>query len=517
MTSPSLDASLDLLPAWRAYLDKPLSGLSCLIGWITATSVYVALTVILGGPIEGDAAESVYSTWAVAHGKLSCAYPPFSSLSFPHIARPSTLVAPLYPLVSGLLAAVLRIGQALPFPSADQLGPNCSSAFIAMYQWSARSSAILPTIRLSYLTWPVLMIGAIAVLRTSGRGRCRWEPVALILLAAAPPVFMPILDSFHPQDLLAMGLILGGLAGAFSERWLLAGVLMGLAFTSQQFAILAFVPVFVAMPARHRNRFASSALVAVAIVDVPMILFTSGRALTATLLGSSRLKLFGSEHLVSSGGTLLFSLDLHGWSLFIVARVIPVIVTMALAWWVTRKLGPAALEPVVLLSLVGLSFCMRLVFEENLFGYYFMALAVALIVLDVLRGHLRGSVIAWVALVTLAFNPIPWGFYSNWTPWGKDLHRALPFVFVGLVLAVVVLSALRGRIRWYLVGWLVLVTLTCFPELWGKPLGSHFVPTWFWQMMLVPTAFALLLGPVKAAMRQGRDLRSTATELHVDH
>ena len=52
--------------------------------------------------------------------------------------------------------------------------------------------------------------GAIAMLRTSGRGRCRWEPAALIVLAGISPVWTPLLDEYHPQDLVAVGLVLAG-------------------------------------------------------------------------------------------------------------------------------------------------------------------------------------------------------------------------------------------------------------------------------------------------------------------
>jgi hypothetical protein len=74
-----------------------------------------------------------------------------------------------------------------------------------------------------------------------------------------------------------------------------------------------------------------------------------------------------------------------------------------------RRLGLAVLEPVPLLSLVATSPSFRLVFEQNLFGYYFMALAVSLVLLEAVRGHVRGQMVAWIALLILAFDPVPWG------------------------------------------------------------------------------------------------------------
>jgi hypothetical protein len=55
-----------------------------------------------------------------------------------------------------------------------------------------------------------------------------------------------------------------------------------------------------------------------------------------------------------------------------------------------------------------MSFILRLLFEVNIYGYYFMAATVALILLDVIGGRIRLSLIAWLVLVTLAFPPLPW-------------------------------------------------------------------------------------------------------------
>ena len=54
-----------------------------------------------------------------------------------------------------------------------------------------------------------------------------------------------------------------------------------------------------------------------------------------------------------------------------------------------------------LISLVATSLALRLVFEQNIFGYYFMALCVTLVLLDVISGRIRGELVAWLALITL--------------------------------------------------------------------------------------------------------------------
>lgn len=480
----------------------PLSSLHCLIGWIVSTALFFIVNIVLGGPTEGDAAESVYSTWAIAHANFACAYPPAAKLSlFPNVARPFAFTAPLYPLITGLFAAVLRIGHSVAFPSRN-LGSNCSHAFLTIFHWSASASAIGPTINLSYLVWPVLMVGAITMLRSSGRGRRGWEPVTLIILALTPPVVMCLVDFFHPQDVFAMGLALIGLALFLRQRWIWAGVLLGLAFTAQPFAVLVFAPLLVVAPRRVRANFAASALAAVAVVSVPVIIATSGRAFRATLFGSSRIGLVTRPGFRSFGGTLLWETDLRGLPLLFLSRVLPILLAMALAWWASRRIGPAILTPLPLISLIATALTLRLVFEENLFGYYFMAVAVILVILDCVQGHFRGYVICWIGLVTLAFNPVHWGLYSNWTPWGRQLFEWLPVIFMAIAALSIFVDIRQRHVRFYKMAWVILVALTCNPQWWGPSVGQQVLPSWMWQVILVPIALALGVGPLRVIIKE---------------
>ncbi|MGH7175006.1 MAG: hypothetical protein ACREGR_01435, partial [Minisyncoccia bacterium] len=162
--------------------------------WLLACIVFFFLSGLLGGPTEGDAALSVYSTWAIAHAHFACAYPPIGKVHINVIANPFALVAPLYPVITGALAALLRIGHKVPYPSTAQLGHNCGNAFWSMYHWSAKSSSILPTIRLSYVVWIVLLAGAVLLVRAAGRGNTMAEPAAVVLLAVTTPVLACIVD-----------------------------------------------------------------------------------------------------------------------------------------------------------------------------------------------------------------------------------------------------------------------------------------------------------------------------------
>ena len=315
--------------------------------------------------------ESVYGTWAVAHGQLACMYPPVSLRGFPP-------VAPLYLLLSGGIAALTRIGYPVAFPSAATLGPHCDKAFPAMNLWSVQSGASRPTEWIGCLGWLALMGGVVAWLRASGRGRRGWEPATLVVVACLPPVWMCVQSYFHPQDLLAMGLCLGAMACARRDHWISAGILVALGILSQQFALLVAAPLLVLAPRNRKAPCAAAALVTGALVDLPFLVLSGSHALRAVTIGTGNTP--------SVGGTVLWELGLSGAPAVLLTRVAPVAVSIVLSWWVARRLGGAALRPATLMSVVAVSLGLRLVFEQNLFAYYFMALAVSLVLLDVVAG-----------------------------------------------------------------------------------------------------------------------------------
>ena len=362
MAAPPRDSLAIGAAKLRQWFGQSFSGLQCMMGWLGASALFVGLSVWYGGPTAGDAGESVFTTWAFAHGRLACTYPTVGGHHLNYSAHPSALIAPLYPLVSGGAAAALRIGHAVAFPSQGQFGDNCVRAFLTMYRWSTRSDAIVPTTRLSYLVWPVLLAGTVALVRASGRGRSGWEMLSLFIVACTPAVAMCLTQYFHPEDLLAMGLILGAIALFLKERWYWSGALLGLAVCSQQFALLAAAPLWIAAPRRGRIGIAAAAIATTVSIDIPLVIATSGRAFKIILYGSSRV----GSNIRSTGGTVLWELDLHGVLLFALARILPLVVFIALAWWVTRRLGIQRIGAVPILSLVAAAMVIRLVFEENL-------------------------------------------------------------------------------------------------------------------------------------------------------
>ena len=124
------------------------------------------------------------------------------------------------------------------------------------------------------------------------------------------------------------------------------------------------------------------------LVVLPLEIVTSGRALHAIT--------FGTGDYPVPGGALLSELQLSGASFVLLTRVAPIAASLVLSWWVGAPSGPRRARPVTLIAVVAVSLSLRLVFEQLIVAYYFMALAVALVLLDVARGHLRRTTVGVV-------------------------------------------------------------------------------------------------------------------------
>jgi hypothetical protein len=500
-----------VLPRWQRELDKPLSGGQCLASWLLATAIFFGLVALFGGPTWSDATESLYPTWAIAHGSFACTYPPASSDSFSFALQyqPVPEVAPLWPLISGGLSALTGIGHAVPFPTQHALGAGCANGLTKMYRWSLASRALSPTTDLGYVSWFALLAGFIALLRAGGRGRTRWEAFGVVFLALVPITWMPLLFEYHPQDLVALGLGFAGTACALRRQWFWAGVLVGLAITSQQFAILILAPLVIVAPGRDRWRLLISSALPVVLVSVPFLIATSGRAIHAVLTGT------GDS--ASPGGSILWKLlsrpglfaGRQTTTLIVSSRMLPIVVTVALALWARWRLGPRALEAIPLLSLIAASLSMRLVFEEGLYGYKFLALAVLLIVLDIVRGRIRGQLLAWLALVTMAFNPIRLDDNTSW--WVYHTAIAIPLLCMAVVLFVIFRDAVHHRVRWYLVAWFAIAARAFLRwPLWLPNGLPPRLPLWFWQLVLVGSGVVMAVSPLVNSIRDRGRSRSTA-------
>jgi hypothetical protein len=371
-----------------------------------------------------------------------------------------------------------------------------------MFNWAVKAHAIMATIRIGYLTWIALLAGVVGLMRASGRGRNGWELATLCFIAVSAPLSECLTEYFHPQDILAMGLALGALACALRGRWAWAGILVGLAFTSNQFALLFAGPLLIVAPREWKIKFPGAAFAAVFVISIPVIILTSGDAFSASLLGTGFTPAAG-------GGTLLSITHLKGAVLFSIARIMPILLAMTLAWWAKRRLAEDVLQPIPLMSIIATALALRLLFEFSLYGYFFLGAATMLILLDFFSGRIRGTMLTWLALVTVFFDPFPWGFASNGQPWGLSAREWLPNVFLIVAGAIVLMDLLKRRVRWYVVAAGIFVGATLVKWPWNHEIIRQLLPTWIIQLALVPFALWLAVDPLLKFIRATSDVAPT--------
>jgi hypothetical protein len=201
---------------------------------------------------------------------------------------------------------------------------------------------------------------------------------------------------------------------------------------------------------------------------------------------------------------VLFASHLRGVELFVVARALPVVFAVVISVWARKRLGENVLEMGTLLSLLATTLGLRLLFEENLYGYYFMAMTVTLVCVEGVRHKMSGRVLTWIGLIMVGFTPIPWFVFLRWESRGLNLYMTLPVLFEAIAVISFVLRARRHQYRWYLVAASIVVALTCFPPLYGNQWSIHSGPVWIWQIILVPTGLYLASDELRTSIRNRR-------------
>ena len=204
---------------------------------------------------------------------------------------------------------------------------------------------------------------------------------------------------------------------------------------------------------------------------------------------------------------MLWETHANGVAAVLLFRVAPIVVSVVLSWWVARRLGPAPLEAVPLISLVAVSLGLRLVFEANLFAYYFMALSVTVVLLEVTRGSIRRTAVAWIAALTLVtshisvlpFGPTRWGGYVQ-----KDV---IPLLLGGAALLAILRLVIRDGDRRNLWPWVAVAAVDLFTLLPGGNAFSAGNVIWFWQVVLVVPGLLLAAQPLRTSI-----LAASATE-----
>lgn len=353
---------------------------------------FVGIVILRQGPPPGgDTVPLTAVTSDLASGHLRAAA---AVDSLPNLPGYPLLVSPLVAAFPSLVGSPIwctpaRAGQTpMLVTTPDRCGstprPSGGSVPRPLPHWY-RSQGVL-----GLLTWLVLATGCLALLAAAHADTLSRRAGLLVFLAFVPAASSAIVQLFHPQDILSLGLSIWGATLALRRRWVLAGAVFGLAFLSKQFALLVLLPALVVAPDRRsRLRLAAPAGAVVAAGILPFLV-VDPRATFDNLSG------FSAGGAIA-GSTVLTLLGATGNAGSAVARDAPVLFAAVLCVWAAHRFGHsiARAEPLVALALACVG--SRLVFESVVFPYYLLATSVMFFMLDMVGRRSPYRSLAWTA------------------------------------------------------------------------------------------------------------------------
>ena len=228
-------------------------------------------------------------------------------------------------------------------------------------------------------------------------------------LVLAGPASANAIRAGHPEEILAGVLACAAVIVAIRGRAGWAGLLLGLAVGTKQWALVAALPLLVALPGRHLRACLIGAVTALAL-SVPAPLADPAAFARAThVLGSAHVITpfsawwpLGSGAETGPSGPLARLLPFGiGKSEALLVALVLTLAASALRSWCLRCRGVAA-DPLALLALLGLVRCLA---DPGPVEYYYVALLVPLTVWETLtQRRLPLLSLASAIVVSLTFN-----------------------------------------------------------------------------------------------------------------
>ena len=365
---------------------RTLLGLALLVG---AAACYVAIVVARQGPPPGgDTTPLTEVTSALASGQLHAAAandglpnpPGYPLLASPFVAAfPSLVGSPTWCLTSNRVAA--------PSATADDdacATPAASGPGHALPTWY-RAQGVL-----GLLGWLVLAAGGWSLLRAAQADSTGRTAALFVFLAFLPAASSAIVQLFHPQDIVSLGLGLAAMGQTIRRRWVLAGALFGLAVLTKQIAVLLVLPAVAVAPGTGPRLRLGVTTVVVAAAGLLPFLVSAPRATLENFSG------FSAGGAVS-GATVLSLSGVSGTVASAVARDAPVLFAAAVCLWVLTRSGPWLRRADALVAIALVCVSGRLVFESVVFPYYLLAPSVLFFLLDLVARRSPYRSLAWCA------------------------------------------------------------------------------------------------------------------------
>jgi hypothetical protein len=218
------------------------------------------------------------------------------------------------------------------------------------------------------------------------RGASRVACIATIAFTMVNPLTREALALGHPEELLGAALCAGAVLAALRSHSMRAGLLLGLALATKQWALIAVLPVLAAIPV-SRRRVALVAAVTAATLTLPLLAGNLSGFADATqqaAWGGERVNpwnvLFpfaGASDTVISVGDEQHVQTFRAIPLWLAHLMHPLIVVLALpltaAWWFSRRRTPDDA-----LALLALLFLLRCLLDPVDNAYYHVPFVLAL-------------------------------------------------------------------------------------------------------------------------------------------
>jgi hypothetical protein len=348
------------------------------------------------------------------------------------------------PAVAALAEGSFRRAAAVPF----LMGP-LSILLRAPFAWAAErlDAGDLVVYRAGVI--PCLLVAvalglALARRRSAlGAGSGSW-PLVVPVLAVVSPASLAAVRAGHPEEALGGALCVAAVLLAGAQRVTLAGLALGLAVATKQWALIAAAPAVLAVPARSRIRLLAVGAVAAAVFFVPFVARDPHAFLAATRVEARVVAVatpesvwFAASHerqLHVEGSPTLTYHPTPGWvPPFSHALIVALAGVAALLLW--RR----GLDPARALALLALLFLARCALDPVDQDYFHLPFLLALLAWEVesrrLVRDLPVITIAAAACLWLSFGVA----YDNVGPW---LSNALYLAWAGA--AALFLLARRG-------------------------------------------------------------------------
>jgi hypothetical protein len=352
-------------------------------------------------------AETAVLTAVAAAAGIFLAFWPAHVADYARDAGPA-----LHPLINGDLSAAFGHQPAMGW---------FAIVFRAPVAFFGRHGSSLLEYRLGNVSC-VLVLAALGVWLAT-RTRSRLTAVVVVGLAVLGPMNFHALADGHPEELLGAALCVIAVIAASSGRSpLAAGVVLGLALGTKQWAVLAVGPALIAAP-RGRVLIASAAIaVGGALIFAPTIagshhLLSPASSVAAAARSVSPASIWwplGHAHHTAAAG---WTVETHTIPLSLANRTHPLIVLLGvllpLALLVRTRLRPAPRETA--LALLALLFLLRCAVDPMTVGYYHVPLLVSLLALEAL--HRRGA-----PLLSIASSAALWVLVAR-IPWGLEAAK----------------------------------------------------------------------------------------------